>query len=218
MRWAISRTTPWKRGLVSTSGGGEFRSSIYALRGRSHPFFPGALGALSAPAFSLHGNRNYPAGIWPEHSAVDRQSSWDHANGRPVVWTRPTLLFGSVVRLLGQPPLHDRRAVFASHSRLDTCLHRPLFLAPAKTVFQVGRAVPAGDSRAAAAFGHDRYPSRRPRGDRASVTTAMAQRTHQPYPARTARDNRRHHAVLFSDSVCVGDCAGVCSARRSRAA
>ncbi len=103
------------------------------------------------------------------------------------VWTRPTSLCGSVVRLLGQPPVHDRRAVCSAYRRLDPCLHRALFLAPAKTVFQVGCPVLVGHSRAAAASRHDRYPSRRPRGDRASVATAMAQRTRKNDPARAAR-------------------------------
>jgi adenylate cyclase len=46
--------------------------------------------------------------------------------------------------------------------RLDPWLHRALFLAAPEAVFQVGGAVPACRSRAAAAAGHDRHPSRRP--------------------------------------------------------
>jgi adenylate cyclase len=62
------------------------------------------------------------------------------------------------------------------------------------------------------------HPSRRPRGDRTRVATAMACRTYQGYSARAARGDRRHHAFLLSDPIWLGDCAGVRGARRSRAA
>src|ERR1700680_3235066 len=84
---------------------------FHALCRRNYAFFLGALGALSTPAFSLHSHRSHPAGIWAEHSAADRQSFWDHATWRPAVWAGSAFLFGSVVRLLGQPPVHGRRAV-----------------------------------------------------------------------------------------------------------
>jgi len=76
---------------------------FHALCRRSHAFFPGALGALSAPALSLHGDRNYPAGIWTEYSAADRKSSWDHATGRCMDATHLTMreccsLTGSTAR------------------------------------------------------------------------------------------------------------------------
>ena len=51
-----------------------------------------------------------------------------------------------------------------------------------------------------------------------SGATAVARRTHKNYPARAARGDRRDYAFLLSDSVWIGDRAGVCGARRSRIA
>ena len=77
----------------------------------------------------------------------------------------PPIYAPPLLGLLGRPPVHGRRAVSSPDGRLDPCLHRPLFLAAAEAVFQMGRAVFAGNSRAASAAGNDRHPSRRPRGD-----------------------------------------------------
>jgi len=139
MRWAISRTTPWKYGFVSTSGGGEFRSSI--LR-----FTPAAATHFSLGLWALYQRRHFrytaieitqlvfglsiPLLI-ASHLGIMRL-------GGLLYGRDPPFYSGSVVRLLGQPPLHDRRPVFASHCRLDPCLHRPLFLAPAKNRFSSG--------------------------------------------------------------------------------
>ncbi len=46
----------------------------------------------------------------------------------------------------------------------------------------------------------------------------MARRTLPPHAAGAARGDRRHHAVLLSDLLWVGDRAGVSGARRSRPA
>src|SRR5260370_4191619 len=114
-----------------------------------------------------------------KESAGECEFFGGHAAGRPAVWTRSTSLCGSVVLLLGQPPLPARGAVSFADCGLDTCLHRALFLASAKAVFQMGRAIFAGNRRAAPAPCNDRHPSRRPRSDPTSITTAMACRTHK---------------------------------------
>src|ERR1700716_2743944 len=79
----------------------------------------GALGTVSAPAFSLHGRGNHPAGIWAQYSAVDRESFWDCAVWRPSVWTRSADLCAAVVGLLGHPAVHGRRAVSSPDCGLD---------------------------------------------------------------------------------------------------
>ncbi len=63
--------------------------------------------------------------------------------------------------LLVAAPLHDRGAVRPDDGGLDPCLHRPLFLAAAETVFPLGASVPACHRGAAAAARDDRHPSRR---------------------------------------------------------
>jgi hypothetical protein len=72
----------------------------------------------------------------------------------------PNQICDAAVRLLGPKAVHDRGAVRAAARGVDARLHRPLFLAAAEAVFQMGRAYPARRRDPAAVARHDRRSSR----------------------------------------------------------
>ena len=115
----------------------------HALFRRHDSFLARPLGALSAPAFPLHGGRDHAIAARAEHSALARESFRRHTRRRLALRLASLALRQPAVQLLGAATAHDRRPDDPDDGRVDACLHRPLLLAAHEAVLPVGRADPA---------------------------------------------------------------------------
>src|SRR4029079_18053915 len=180
----------------------------HALYRCSNSFLARPLGALSAPAFPLHGRRNYAAPAWAEHSALACESFRRPARLRLALRLASLYLRDPAVRLLGEPPVLDRRPVYPADGRVDAWVHRSLLLAAHEAVFPMGGADPSLYRRAAAAAGHARRAPGRTGRDPPRQGSGLARAEYKADPARQARCHRQYHLVLLPDRIRGSDPAG----------